>query len=256
MEHTGAEAMKPIWADLSKKWNGFRLTRYALDVDKVRALPLAEERRVEGKIEKIATTVGEIYIRFVDSCVEVENGVLEVEITSKTEKASFAGLSFNNKILSEMLKLRKEGFDPFLAQWFFYDSDRSRTDPHEAYSFFVVCDDKIVRECVEFSDYIGSGFDPSVFETDYDSDSSWPGHRAFTEAMIQFWYQKFYTESQVGQLMVLRRDKPKLYGGRSNLFPAMPAILPGNAHKAFSQTHRLLWILIVLVGLILMRLLK
>ncbi len=61
MQHTGAGAMKPIWADLSKKWNGFRLTRYSLDFDKVRGLPLAEERLIEGKIEKNATTVS---IRF------------------------------------------------------------------------------------------------------------------------------------------------------------------------------------------------
>jgi|SRR5437773_1468145 len=253
MQHTGAGAMKPIWADLSKKWNGFRLTRYSLDFDKVRGLPLAEERLIEGKIEKNATTVGEIYTRFADRCIEVENHVLKVEVTTETEKASFAGPSFNHGILSELLTLRKKGFNPFSAQWFFYDSDSSRTEPHEIYSFFVVCDDKIVRECVDFRDYIGSGFDPAVFEADYDSDST---SRAWSEARTRLWYQKFYTETEIGQLMVLRQDRPRLYGGRSNLLPETSALFPGNAHKTISQIHRLLWVLIILVALILLRLLK
>src|SRR6266850_8377822 len=100
--------MKPIWADPGKKWRGFRLTSYALHIDKVRGLPLVEERLVEGKTEKIATTVGEIYTRFADSCVEVEDGVFKVEITTHIEKASFAGPQCNHRILSELLTLRKE----------------------------------------------------------------------------------------------------------------------------------------------------
>ena len=46
-------------------------------------------------------------------------------------------------MLTELLRIRKDGFDPFFAEWFFYGDDSSMEGPHELYMFFVVYIDKI-----------------------------------------------------------------------------------------------------------------
>lgn len=65
----------------------------------------------------------------------------------------------------------------------------------------------------------------------------------------RFWYKKFYKESRMGQLMVLRSDKPELHGGRE----IFNWELPSSTAKQLQQTNRLLWVLIVLMGLVLFR---
>ena len=118
--------------------------------------------------------------------------------------------------------------------WFWYDSDRS--EDSERHSFFVVYGDKIVREEVSLLDYPGSGFDPLIFH----AESSPRG--SFERARIQFWYRKFYTETLLGQLMVLR--KPEL-SDRWNL---------DRPTRLLRKIQVLLWILIALVGVVLIRL--
>src|SRR5260370_42044675 len=122
--------MKHRWGDPSKKWNGFHLTSYTLDFEKISALRLTQEIHADGKIEKIATTVGDVYKKFADHCVKVEDG-LETEITTDTEEVSFGGPSFSRGMLNELLKLRKEGLEPSYAEWFYYDKDSCTDDPHE-----------------------------------------------------------------------------------------------------------------------------
>ena len=91
-----------------------------------------------------------------------------------------------------------------------YDSESSTDQPHDFYNFFVVCDDKIVREDVSVRDYRGSGFDPSLFEAEEYSFFNRSREAAWRRALTKFWYRKFYTETRMGQLAVLR--DPKLSG--------------------------------------------
>jgi hypothetical protein len=110
-------------------------------------------------------------------------------------------LSFNLHLLYVLLKLRKTL--PLGAAFFYYDRDWVRDFPQEIQRFFVVSEDKIVEEELLFSDSPGSGFDPSIFEAA--DDDPWK------VAWVRWWYRKFYTETQMGQLMALRPDKPELY---------------------------------------------
>ena len=136
------------WADPNVKWDGFRFKAYWLNSEKVLGLSLFEERRVDGKLEKVPTTVGEIFGRYTDRCDGVEDATFAAEVTSGTEKTKFAGTPFNHRLLGDLLALRKEGANPFLAKWFFYNHDICTDDPHEIYNFFVVCNDKIVRAAI------------------------------------------------------------------------------------------------------------
>ena len=177
-----------------------------------------------------------------------------VEITTDTEKLALTGSSFNCAMLTELLRIRKDGFDPFFAEWFFYGDDSSMEGPHELYMFFVVYIDKIVREHICFSDYNGSGFDPSVFQAGDKSGARWADDDATREARTHFWYQKFYSETQTGQIKMLREDRPRLYGRESN--PILPPQVSENIPKRLDKIHGLLWVLILLTGFIAYRLWK
>lgn len=223
--------MKHTWSEPNKEWDGFRLTSYSLDSQKVLGLQLKEERPIDGNQVTVATTVGDVYRRLLGQFVQIVNSGPAVQVITESEKLAFTGTSFNCAMLTELLRVRKDGFDPFFAEWFFYDDDSFRESPHELYMFFVVYIDKIVRERVSFSDCSGSGFDPSVFQAD-DSSSrrpQWLNGEAMREARTRFWYQKFYSETQTGQIMFLRQDKPKLYGRESN--PILPPRVSGNILK-------------------------
>jgi len=237
------EQMKSTLADPNKKWSGFRSTEYALENLKILALLLTQKRQVGGKSEEIPTTVGEIYKSLAGRSVEVED-VLELEIKTDTEELVFAGPPFTREMLCKLLEFRNDGTDPFSSSWFWYDWDWN-TSVQESYSFFVVCGDRIVRECVSFSDFPGSGFDPSLlWAVDESVLSGWSSERARRKAETRFWYRKFYAETRTGLMMVLR--KPEL-SERWNL---------DTTDRLLRKIHVLLWVLIALVGLVLIRLLK
>jgi hypothetical protein len=233
--------MKTTLSDPHKKWGGFRFTAYWLDMGKILALPLTQRRQVDGKTEEIPTTLGEIYKSLADRRVAVED-VLEIEITTDTEELIFAGPPFTREMLCKLLELRNDGANPFSTHWFWYDWDWN-TSVQESYSFFVVCEDRIVKECVSFSDSTGNGFDPSLFRAQDDSvPSGWSSETAWTKANTRFWYRKFYAETRTGQMMVLR--KPEL-SERWNL---------NTTERLLRKIYVLLWVLIALLGLALIRL--
>jgi len=246
--------MKRTWSEPNKEWDGFRLTTYSLDSQKTLGLQLKEERPIDGNQGTVATTVGDVYRRLLGQFVQIVNSGPVVQIITESEKLAFTGSSFSCAMLTELLRVRKDGFDPFFAEWFFYDSDSARGGPHELYMFFVVHIDKIVRERVCFSDFNGSGFDPSVFKAEDNSSPAWVNDGPTREARTRFWYQKFYSETQTGQIMFLRQDSPKLYGRESN--PVLPPQVSGNMLKLLDKIHGLLWVLILLTGFIAYRLWK
>jgi hypothetical protein len=246
---------KRVWSDPDKQWEGFKLTRYSLDPNKVAALSIAERRQVDGKQEDTPTTLEEIFARLKDRSIKVEEGFLQAELIVDDERKIFAGPAFSQDMLMTVLKLRGEGVEPFHSEWYFFDHDSVMDDPHEHYAFFIVFNDKIVRERVVFSDYHGSGFDPDVFKADDDSDSIWANDTAWTEARIRFCYKKFYSETRIGQLMLLRDDDPEIHG-RHKVIANPEHLMLASVFTLVRKIHLLLWVLIVLVGLILFRLWK
>jgi hypothetical protein len=243
-----------IWANPGKEWEGFRFRAYWLDPEKVLSLPLTLERSVDGKEDNVATTVEELYRKLADGRVESDHRPADLKIKTKTQELCVRGLWFNLEIMHTLLTLLNDGVDPFAAQWFWYDHNRALKDPHEVYEFFVVANGKIVRESVSFSDYPGSGFDPSVFVKD-DSEPSWLNEKAERYAVDLFWYHKFLQETTRGQLMALRHDGPALlkFLNRALYHIATPASRPDIAlaallYNVVGYIYRMRW-LIILVGL-------
>ncbi|SRR5712692_1902711 len=242
-----------IWADPKKEWEGFRFTAYWLDWKKIATLPVTQQRITDGKREEISMTLGDVFKKLADQKFDVESG-LGITIKTGTEELTFGQPSFSAHLLAELVKLRKEGISPSESLWFWYDNDSCRDDPHKRYSFFVVHEDRIVRESVSFSDYHESGFDPDIFTSHDQSDAIWSNEKAWDGANARYWYRKFYTETRIGQLMLLRDDEPKLYDYQRHPGPDMAVLLSQKMLNSLTKIHALLWVLIVLGGLILMRL--
>jgi hypothetical protein len=172
----------------------FRGTAYYLDSKKVWDLPVTQSGQ--------QTTIGKVYESLKDTAsLEVETPIVELTVKTAQSEIDYGGLPFNLDLLYVLLKLRKS--TPFGAAFFYYDRDWDRGSLQEIHDFFVVSENRIVEEELLFRDYPGSGFDPSIFEAA--DDDPWK------VAWVRWWYRKFYTETQMGQLMALRPDKPELY---------------------------------------------
>jgi hypothetical protein len=224
-------------------WKGFGPTAYHLDTEKIWGLPirirtreaqpadaarsprdmaefteffgaLFDETGARKATTSAATapapeeesTVGQVITKLrVAKLVDVQRSMDVLIISLTSEEIVCHGLSFNLSLLETWLKLHKVGVNALHAQFFYYDSSGKFG---KSYSFFVVCDDKIVDERITFHD--GDGFAPSLLKT-WDCEDRRFRDNLMQEAWERLWYRKFYTETRTGQLMVLRQDYPALY---------------------------------------------
>jgi hypothetical protein len=173
-------------------------------------------------------------------------------MTFKTDAGEtyLVGPDFNLNLLYQMLSLQNDGFDFTTAGWYWYDKD-SKVGV-DSYRFFVVCDERIVREEVEFYDSSGSGFNPSVFEANRyigDLNIEWLNDPEWADARQRFWRRNFYKETQAGQIMALRNDRPDLWVYRDVPWPSAEKTL-----GLLSNVRYLLWVVIALLVLTLIRL--
>jgi hypothetical protein len=108
--------------------------------------------------------------------------------------------------LYRIAELLEAGIDPVQTAFYYYGHDYCTDDPQEAFEFFVVGGGKILSErFVLFTD------DIRFLELHKDDDPIWRSHPYIKEADTVFWYRKFYQETRMGQLTVLRPDNPTLY---------------------------------------------
>jgi hypothetical protein len=250
---------KHIWADSTKEWEGFAFTTYSFDWKKLEVMPLAlesgqlppeEERSEDAATKDRPLTVGAIYSRIAACKFEVEERRPAVfrglKVKTENGEVVLKGPSFNCEMLWELLALKADGIEPDFSQWFWYDSDYYSDSAvfHKRYNFFVVSGDRIVRENVSFADYHHSGFDPAIFVSFDNSDSSWFNDSEWREATIRFWYRKFYTETRTGQLIVLRPDEPILYHYER---PQTRNIARELQFVTLLKTYRLLWVALPLL---------
>lgn len=225
------------------KWDGFRPVMYSL-AEKVLSLPLSTDHSPK---EQPNTTIADLLRGF-----DGKNFSLEDQLTSFTLKTDSGalevrGVSFNLKMAATLLELQREGIKAFATRWFWYGKDTSTTDPTDSYNFFVVGDDRIVRDEIRFLDYAGSGFDPAIFGSFEEGDD---GDEWFA-AWAAFWYRRFYQETRIGQLTVLRPDKPELH-----YYPEGRALNSRDElSESLKQIRTGLWIAVALLALIAYRIL-
>jgi hypothetical protein len=197
--------VKTTYSGLATNWDGFRPVVYSLG-ERALSLPLKATKSHAGQQTGEETSIAKLLEALKDNNYQVEDDLVAVNITTEAGSLRLQGPTFNCKLAGIILELRREGIKPFASEWFWYDTDESDTDPTVSYSFFVADGDNIVRESVSFLDYSGSGFDPAVFDSvDDSSDSDWFLARA------AYWYRRFYRETRIGQLMVLRPSMPVLH---------------------------------------------
>lgn len=105
-----------------------------------------------------------------------------------------------------LAKVIKSGANPDTAAWFYFGKDHSR-DADEIQEFFVVYENKIIGT------FHFDSRAPQILvkPEEKDEDYIWSSDPYFREASEIYWYRKFYTETMIGQLMVLRPDEPPLY---------------------------------------------
>jgi hypothetical protein len=233
--------MRTTYSKPDVKWDGFRPVVYSLSELALR-LPLTQTRRDGDQQLEDDTSIEKLLESLEGRDFQVEDETVAIRITSEMGSLRLKGPTFNCRLASAILELFKNGIKPFASRWFWYDTDESDTDPQTRYKFFVVHEDRIVRESVSFSDYSGSGFDPTVFDSgDGSDDSNWD------LAWAAYWYRRFYRETLIGQLMVLRPDLPVIHHypeGRSwhKLTAPVASIDP------LKQIRFLLWVAIALLA--------
>ncbi len=150
---------------------------------------------------------------------QIEDTLTIVRVVTDESSFELRGSTFHLKAAVTILDLQKEGVKPFASRWFWFDTGESDTTPTKNYAFFVIHEEEIIREEISFLDYPDSGFDPTIFEAGDDARrSSWLRHlippsseASWQLASAAYWYRRFYRETKMGQLMVLRPDWPELH---------------------------------------------
>lgn len=207
---------------------------YSLDLSRVKDAPLkvnGEASTFEGLFIKLAKAkVIEIadHGGLRDAKYITDAGDLIVE----TEEWQFI------HVINRFAELFKRGINPYNVRWFYFDHDWSR-DADEVHVFFAAHGDEIVLDSCHF----GSD-DPLILKQEKDDDPIWHSHPYFDEALVHYWYQRFYSETMTGKLMVLRPDEPLLY-----YFPR-PAVRDNVKDLSFVtllKLYRLAWVAVVLL---------
>ena len=155
-------------------------------------------------------------------------------------KVQITGEWPTRRLLRDLLELHGKGVRPFTAKWFPYDW--SNYEDVVVHGFFVLYDDKIVEEQFTFSSH-----SPLVLQRpDLYKDPEIHNRRYVDEAVERYWYRKFYTETMVGQMMVLRSDDPPLY------YFERPKrdLTPDVTLAVLTKLYYLLWVFIPLLAAI------
>jgi hypothetical protein len=209
---------------------------YTIHWDNLKDIPL--------KLNGEASTLGAVYAKFAHTKIKEEPHTLGLSPRKYVTDAGDLEIEAHWAILatvSTLAGLFKRDINPFIVRWFYYDHDWSR-DADECHVFFAVHDNKIVLEECHFSSE-----EPLVLHQDKEDEPIWHSHPEFDEAITRYWYRKFYSETMIGSLMVLRPDEPILYYyDRATSKDSVKDIQFVTLIKAY----RLLWIAVVLLAAI------
>jgi hypothetical protein len=206
---------------------------YTLDLSAVKDLPV--------KMNGEPSTFADVYCKLRDSEIrEIRSFLQDTYVTEEGEihldgnieewplRATMRGLA----------ELFQQGINPNEVTWFFYMDDSSR-DADTSYTFFAAHNGKVVMESCRFSSK-----EPLILKRKVEDEPIWRSHQCFDEAFEAYWYQKFYTETLMGQLMVLRPDKPILYHYER---PETNNIERRLQLVTMLKTYRLLWVALPLL---------
>lgn len=209
---------------------------YSLHWDNIKGIPL--------KLNGEPSTLDTLFVKFAHSKIKDGPDTSSVRQTKYVTDGGNLEIEADWTILatvSQLAGLFKRGINPLNVTWFYYDKDWSR-DGDQSHTFFAVHDNKIVSERCHFSSE-----EPLILIQEEDDDPIWHSHPEFDEAVVRYWYRKFYSETMVGSLMVLRPDEPVLfYYDRATSRDAAKDV----QFVTLIKVYRLLWIAVVLLAAI------
>ncbi len=196
------------------------------------------------KLNGESSTLDVLYSKFAHSKITDEPEIPGLRYAKYVTDAGDLEIEADWRVLATvgtLAGLFKRGINPVNVMWFYYDKDWSK-DGGQSHTFFAVHDIKIVSERCHFSSE-----EPLILIQEKEDDPIWHSHPQFDEAVVRYWYRKFYSETMVGNLMVLRPDKPILYYyDRATSKDTVRDVQFVTLVKAY----RLLWIVVVLLAAI------
>jgi hypothetical protein len=207
--------------------------QYGLDLSTVKDLPV--------KMNGEPSTFGTVYSQLVKSKIREMPNRLSFGVETYVTEAGDVKVEAEWTILSEMkmlIDLARQDIDPYGVMWFYYSNDWSK-DGDECHVFFAVYGDKIVLESCHFSSE-----KPLILKQEKEDDPIWHSHPYFNSALVNYWYNRFYTETMTGKLMVLRPDGPILYGYER---PSTRDATKDVTFVTVIKAYRLLWVAIALL---------
>ncbi len=114
-------------------------------------------------------------------------------------------------LLPILLKLiSQEGF-AVECYWYYYDEDHVLDDFHEFFSFFLVNGAKIVLENATISHASGAWLNSDFLK--YEPNDFTHNEAGMRQASAVWWYKKFYSQTNIGQIVSIRE---RLESGYSN----------------------------------------
>ena len=163
-------------------------------------------------------------------------------------------------IILDICKERKESINPFDdLLWLYIERDHVLDDVHEFYHFFICNGKKILKERVSFSDAPGLNLPDNLFQIKKDYFCS--SDSAYELAMVRRCYEKFYRETDYGQLVALkeRNEFEMQYFGR--LFPDVgnvnfSQLFVFKLNQLQKQLRLITWLIVSVFILVLVILLK
>lgn len=209
---------------------------YRLDLSTAIDLPV--------KMNGEPSTFEDVYAKLVESKVREGPDRLSFGVEKYVTEAGDIKVEAEWTILSQiqmLIGLVRQDIDPYSVMWFYYSTDWS-WDGDVCHLFFAVYGDKIVLESCNFSSE-----EPLILKLDKKGHPLWLSHPHFDEALVHYWYKRFYTESLTGKLMVLRPDEPLLYYyERQSTRDTVEEV----AFVTLVKTYRLLWVVAALLAAI------
>jgi hypothetical protein len=213
-------------------WQGFEPTGYTIDWTLVYDMAVTE---IDEDGRQIETSVGAVLREAlphlfpplneessigarvaVQQVCNVNESIGRVTITTPNRQIKLNTLgrgSFAAQVAALCVEIERQcGSDRFYPIFFYYDEDYMVSDFHEAFSFFVVNNDRIVLDGVTITRTDDNGFDPKIFAPAFRSGRQpWHSASALDRARVRWWYRRFYEETDAGRLTLLR-DDVDIYG--------------------------------------------
>jgi hypothetical protein len=143
--------MPMVFASPGLKWEGFGPHAYALDTEKAWNLSLTDEQTGES------TTIGNIITLVRDQKVVLDHPAVTLKIKSESQEIVLRGPQVHLEILAFYFWVAEQGISPFEVRWYYYDNDHCLEDMRQQYRFFLIANDKIIKENMSLPDWLGSG---------------------------------------------------------------------------------------------------